>query len=126
MGSQDKPSPRHDGGGMEYAGLWPRLAGLLIDVVLLAIVSWGIANVVYFIGLWAWRGQTLGQLVMNIRVVRTDGSHVDLRTAVLRFLGYIVCFLTLGIGFLIAAFDARKQGLHDRIAETYVVRSPRG
>jgi uncharacterized RDD family membrane protein YckC len=119
MGSQDKLAPRHDGGGMEYAGLWPRLAGLLIDVVLLAIVSWGIANLVYFIGLWAWRGQTLGQLVMNIRVVRTDGSHVDLRTAVLRFLGYIVCFL-------IAAFDARKQGLHDRIAETYVVRSPRG
>ena len=107
----------------EYAGFWIRLAAWLIDVVLLSIISWGIVNVVYFIGLWAWRGQTLGQMVVNVKVVRADGEPVDLRTAVLRFLGYIVCVLTLGIGFLVAAFDDRKQGLHDKIANTYVVPS---
>ena len=108
-------------GEMEYAGFWIRLAAWLIDVVLLSIISWGIVNVAYFIGLWAWRGQTLGQMVANVKVVRTDGKPVDLRTAVLRFLGYIVCVLTLGIGFLLVAFDNRKQGLHDKIAGTYVI-----
>ena len=107
---------------MEYAGFWIRLAAWLIDVILLSIISWGIANVAYFIGLWAWRGQTLGQIVANVKVVRADGKRVDLRTAVLRFLGYIVCVLTLGIGFLMVAFDERKQGLHDKIANTYVIR----
>jgi len=106
---------------MKYAGFWIRLAAWLIDVVLLSIISWGIVNVAYFIGFWAWRGQTLGQMVTNVKVVRTDGKPVDLRTAVLRFLGYIVCVLTLGIGFLLVAFDDRKQGLHDKIAGTYVI-----
>ncbi len=105
-----------------YAGFWIRLAAWVLDVVLLAIVSWGIVNVAYFVAFWAWRGQTLGQLVANVQVVRTDGRKVDLRTAVLRYLGYLVCVLTLGIGFLIIVFDDRKQGLHDKIASTYVVR----
>ena len=106
---------------MEYSGFWIRLVAWLIDVILLSIISWGIVNVAYFIGLWAWRGQTLGQIVANVQVVRIDGKDVDLRTAVLRFVGYIVCVLTLGIGFLMVAFDDRKQGLHDRIAGTYVI-----
>jgi len=108
-------------GEMEYAGFWIRLGAWLIDVILLSIISWGIVNVAYFIGLWAWRGQTLGQMVAHVQVVRTDGKPVDLRTAVLRYLGYIVCVLTLGIGFLMVAFDDRKQGLHDKIANTYVI-----
>lgn len=108
-------------GEMEYAGFWIRLGAWFIDVILLSIVSWGIVNVAYFIGLWVWRGQTLGQMVVNVQVVRTDGKPVDLRTAALRYLGYIVCALTLGIGFLIIAFDDRKQGLHDKIANTYVI-----
>ena len=106
---------------MEYAGFWIRLAGWLIDVVLLSIISWGLVNVVYFIGFWVWRGQTPGQMVTNTKVVRVDGKPVDLRTAVLRFLGYILCILTFGIGFLMIAGDERKQGLHDKIAETYVI-----
>ena len=106
---------------MEYSGFWIRLGAWLIDVILLGIISWGIVNVAYWIGLWAWRGQTLGQMVANVKVVRTDGKPVDLRTAVLRYLGYIVCGLTLVIGFLIIAFDGRKQGLHDKIANTYVI-----
>ena len=112
-GSTPKPT--------EFAGFWVRLVAWLIDVVLLSIVSWGLVNVIYFIGLRAWRSQTLGQIVANVKVVKTDGSPVDLRAAVLRFLGYVLCFLTLGIGFLIVAFDRRKQGLHDKIADTVVI-----
>ena len=119
--SDDRAGTTENRGAMEYSGFWIRLLAWLIDSILLSIVSWGIVNVVYFVGFWAWRGQTLGQLVVNVQVVRTDGKPVDLRTAVLRFLGYIVCALTLGIGFLIIAFDGRKQGLHDKIADTCVI-----
>lgn len=108
-----------------YAGFWIRFLAWFVDVILLSFISWALVNVIYFIGLWTWRGQTLGQIVVNVQVVRTDGTPVDLRTAILRFLGYIVCYLTLGIGFLIIAFDERKQGLHDKIAGTYVIPVPR-
>ena len=121
QGAGDPAGTVEDRGEMEYSGFWIRLVALLIDSILLGIISLGIVSVAYFIGLWAWRGQTLGQIVANVQVVRTDGKPIDLRTAVLRFLGYIVCVLTLGIGFLIVAFDDRKQGLHDKIAETYVI-----
>jgi uncharacterized RDD family membrane protein YckC len=118
------PGPIKNEDDVDYSGFWIRLGAWLIDVILLGIISWGIVNVAYWIGLWAWRGQTLGQMVANVKVVRTDGKPVDLRTAVLRYLGYIVCGLTLGIGFLIIAFDSRKQGLHDKIANTYVIPVP--
>ena len=112
-------------GEMEYAGFWIRFLAFIIDVLLLWIISWGIVDVLYFIGLWAWRGQTLGQVAFDIQVVGTDGRPSDLRIAVLRYLGYWLCALTLGIGFLFIAFNDRKQGLHDWIADTYVVRVPR-
>jgi uncharacterized RDD family membrane protein YckC len=107
---------------MSYAGFWIRLLAFFIDVVLLSFVSWGGMNIIYFIGMWAWKGQTLGQMVVNVKVVGADGQKCDLRAAVLRFLGYLLCGLTLGIGFLIVAFDRRKQGLHDKIADTFVIK----
>ncbi len=107
-----------------YAGFWKRFLAAFIDIVLLSFISWGIANVAYFIGLWAWRGQTLGQMVVRTRVVKTDGTPIDVRTATLRFIGYIICVLTLGIGFIIIARDSKKQGWHDKIAGTYVITSP--
>ena len=110
-------------GEMEFRGFWIRLAAWFIDAILLGIISWGVVNVFYYIGLWTWRGQTLGQMVANNKVIRADGKPVDLRTATLRFLGYLLCYLTLGIGFLMILWDKQKQGLHDKIAKTYVVRA---
>jgi len=104
-----------------YAGFTKRSLAFFIDIFLLSFISWGGANIVYFIGMWVWRGQTLGQMVVNAKVVKTDGKPVDLRVATIRFLGYLLCGLTLGLGFLFIAFDTRKQGLHDKLAETYVI-----
>ena len=104
-----------------YAGFGKRFLAFLIDVVLLSFISWGGANIIYFIGMWAWKGQTLGQMIVNVKVIRIDSKPVDLRTAAIRFIGYILCGLTLGLGFLVIAFDRNKQGLHDKIAETFVV-----
>ena len=110
---------------MEYAGFWVRVGAWFIDLILLGVVALsgvvGLVVVAYFIGLWAWRGQTLGQMAGHIKVVRQDGNPMDLATAVLRFIGYVVCVLTLGIGFLMITWDKQKRGLHDRLAGTYVV-----
>ncbi len=116
------PTPAGTGSGTRYAGFWIRLLSFIIDTILLSPISWGGANLIYRIGMWAWRGQTLGHMIINTKIIRTNGGAVDLRTAVLRYLGYILCYLTLGIGFLVIAFDKNKQGLHDKIAGTYVVR----
>ena len=105
----------------EYAGFMKRFLAFFIDVCLLCFISWGGANIVYFIGMWAWKGQTLGQMIANVKVIRIDSKPVDLRTSAIRFIGYLLCGLTLGLGFLIIAFDKNKQGLHDKLAETYVI-----
>ena len=106
----------------EYASFMMRFLAFFIDIVLLSFISWGGANIVYFIGMWAWKGQTLGQMIVNVKVIRIDGKPVDLRTSAIRFIGYLICGLTLGLGFLIIAFDKNKQGLHDKLAETYVIK----
>jgi len=106
---------------VEYVGFWKRSAAGFIDVVLLSFISWGIANILFFVGFWAWKGQTPGKMLMKQRVVRIDGSPIDLKTSIIRFIGYVVCCISFGIGFITIAFDSKKQGWHDKIAGTYVI-----
>jgi len=75
----------------------------------------------YLADFWAWRGQTPGLMMMGLKVVTVDGSKPRLGRAFLRALGYLMSILTFGIGFLLIASDEHKQGLHDRIANTFVV-----
>jgi uncharacterized RDD family membrane protein YckC len=114
-------NPEPIGKKPEYADFVKRFLAFFIDIVLLSFISWGGANIVYFIGMWAWKGQTLGQMIVNVKVIRIDSKPVDLRTSAIRFIGYLLCGLTLGLGFLVIAFDKNKQGLHDKLAETYVI-----
>lgn len=79
---------------------------------------------IYFIFFWTKKnGQTLGDKLLNIRVVSVDGTPITTGKALLRYLGYIVNGLTLYIGWLWPLWDPCKQGLHDKIAGTYVIRS---
>jgi uncharacterized RDD family membrane protein YckC len=75
----------------------------------------------YFVGLWAWRGQTLGKMAVAIRVLRTDGRPTGVGAALLRLVGYLFSTLLLFAGFLMIAFDRQRRGLHDRLADTIVV-----
>ena len=79
--------------------------------------------VFYYVYLHAMYGQTFGKMAMKIKVVNEDGSPLDYRKAFLRWLGYFLCDLTFYIGYLWAAFDPRKQGLHDKVCKTVVVRT---
>lgn len=77
--------------------------------------------VFYYVYLHGAYGQTFGKMAFRIRVINEDGTPLDFRRAFLRWLGYFLCVLTLYIGYLVAAFDKRKQGLHDRVCRTLVV-----
>lgn len=83
-----------------------------------------VVNIAYFVGFWLKRGQTPGKMLMNIKLVRVDASNLTFGVALLRYLGYIVSGAVLLIGFIWIAFDGQKQGFHDKIAETYVVKIP--
>jgi uncharacterized RDD family membrane protein YckC len=75
---------------------------------------------VFFIG---YCGQTPGKMALRIKVVCTDGSQLTYgRAAKREVLGKFVSSILLGIGYLMVAFDHRKQGLHDKIADTYVIK----
>jgi uncharacterized RDD family membrane protein YckC len=77
----------------------------------------------YYIFFTGYCGQTPGKMVLRIKVVRTDGSPVGYGRAAFRevpakFLSGII----FGIGYLMVAFDEQKRGLHDRLADTYVIK----
>jgi uncharacterized RDD family membrane protein YckC len=68
-------------------------------------------------------GATVGKWATGLRIERQSGEPLGFGHAALRHtLGYLISFFTLGIGFLLAAFDVEGRALHDRIAGTVVVR----
>jgi len=81
-------------------------------------------SVAYFTGFWATTGQTPGDRVMGIVVLR-DGERGTLHVvkALLRFWAMVLSAVPLGAGFLPILTDDRRRGLHDRIAGTVVVRA---
>jgi uncharacterized RDD family membrane protein YckC len=140
---------------VEYVGFWVRVAASLIDTalilavtlpILLAIygrsylagassqgltglvdflVSW-VAPALAAIAFWHYRQATPGKMVFSARVVDAKtGRTLTVPQSIGRYLGYFVSTIPLGLGLLWVAFDARKQGWHDKLAGTVVVRSRR-
>jgi uncharacterized RDD family membrane protein YckC len=74
---------------------------------------------------WAYRGATPGKMALGLRVVRQDGEDVDVSVAALRFVGYMVSGIVLGLGFLWVVCDSNNEGWHDKIAKTRVIHVAR-
>jgi len=71
---------------------------------------------------WKFRNATPGKIAFAAKIVDAGtGKTPSDRQLLMRFLGYFVSVLTLGLGFLWIAIDRRKQGFHDKIANTLVV-----
>ncbi|HCM37364.1 MAG: hypothetical protein UV61_C0016G0014 [Candidatus Gottesmanbacteria bacterium GW2011_GWB1_43_11] len=78
----------------------------------------------YYVLFWTKQsGQTLGNRLLALRVIKEDGSELDVGTSVIRYIGYVLSGVILGLGYLWVIFDSKKQGWHDKIAKTYVVES---
>jgi len=67
-------------------------------------------------------GQTLGKIIFRTRVVRTNGQSLRFSDAVLRASGYYISAIGFGCGFLWALIDEKRQGWHDKIAQTVVIK----
>jgi uncharacterized RDD family membrane protein YckC len=77
------------------------------------------AYVIYFTGKY---GATPGKMACKIEVIRPDGSRLTYGRATGRYFAEILSSLTLGVGYIMVAFDEEKRALHDRVADTRVVR----
>jgi uncharacterized RDD family membrane protein YckC len=66
---------------------------------------------------------TPGKMVIGVKVVRPDGSRVDLGRAFGRYFAKLLSGLILCIGFIMVGFDSQKRGLHDMICDTRVIKS---
>ncbi|NLM22245.1 MAG: RDD family protein [Peptococcaceae bacterium] len=135
---------------LRAAGFWTRFVAFLFDLLIIGMSSriffhlvWpsgldttalksfilvnalfpGIWGSLYFVLMTKYGGQTLGKMIMGIRVVSKDGSPLNWTTTILReVVGRILAQL-LGtyLGYLVCAFHPRKQGLTDIVGDTYVV-----
>jgi uncharacterized RDD family membrane protein YckC len=135
------------------AGFWIRFGASVIDTAILLTTQlalrlaswlvWGggigglplfeatlnafmlVLSTAYFVVLHALFGQTAGKMAAGIRVVELHGRPLSLGTAFLRWLGYLLSALTLGLGFVIAGVRRDKRALHDFVASTRVIRLAR-
>jgi uncharacterized RDD family membrane protein YckC len=135
-------------GQVELAGLGSRLLAQVIDLFWLlplsfvlgtvaSIVNGGemslggemMANLIgalIVLSFWVERQGTPGKMVLGLRIVDAEtGGVPTFGRFVLRYIGYLVSALPLGLGYLWAIWDRRRQGWHDKMGGTLVVRDLR-
>ncbi len=92
------------------------LAGTVIQLLL------GAAAIILF---WVYRSTTPGKMIVSAIIVDAETlGRPSSGQLIGRYFGYYVSILALGLGFVWIAFDERKQGWHDKLAGTVVVRKP--
>jgi uncharacterized RDD family membrane protein YckC len=123
---------------MTYGGFWIRVLAYIIDAILIGIVV-GILtfttedaarNTVSTIVGWLYfafmessaRQATFGKSLLNLQVTDEQGQRISFLRATGRHFAKILSAIILLIGFIMVAFDSRKQGLHDKIASRLVVQ----
>ncbi len=101
---------------------WRFVKGTANDVGL----TFGWIGVYFTLFLAWWNGYTPGKWLMGIRVLRLNGQRMSLWPAFERFGGYAASVATGLIGFAQIYWDPNRQGMHDRIAQTVVIRERSG
>ena len=83
-----------------------------------------ISHAIYYIGFMVFVGATPGKLALRMRIVMIDGSRPERDVLILRYLVFLVGFLS-GVGTLVNAAliitDPERRSVHDRIAKTRVI-----
>ncbi|ARS36211.1 RDD family protein [Pontibacter actiniarum] len=137
---------------LAYASFWTRLAAFFIDALIMSLVMAVVLSVLglplapelddienrlkmngisAFIGWLYYAGfessakqATLGKQMLGIFVTDSDGYRISFARASGRYFGKMLSGLILLIGYLMAAFTARRQALHDKLANTLVLQHP--
>lgn len=125
-----------------YAGFWRRVGAAFIDSFIFSILFGmlfgadfinaplftlegavrAIFTLMLTVGLWVTFLGTPGKLLLGCQVVDANTFKVmTVKQAIIRFVSYLASMLPLMMGFLWVARDSRKQGFHDKIANTVVL-----
>ncbi len=134
----------------EYVGFWLRFVAFFIDNLLVGVVLvifgfsyvgmnafnseqqqpglWLLVQfvlpIVFFILFWVYRNATPGKMMLSTEIVDANtGKAPSKGQYVVRYIGYYISSIVLGLGFIWIAFDSKKQGWHDKMAGTVVVRA---
>lgn len=124
---------------LRRVGFWKRFFAAFLDWVFLAIPMIFFAAfhilfppflilvpIIYFVGMWTWKGTSVGKICLGLKIVRTDGTPIDFPVALVRSLAAFFSFIVVFLGFFWAGWDKEKQSWHDKIAGTVVVQVPKG
>ena len=144
-----------DANELEYVGFWARFLASIIDSILIAIMLVPFGRFVYdghemmygygvwmsaynnfwtstvlpavvIIAFWVAKSATPGKMMIGARIVDAKtGNPPSLSQHIIRYLGYYISMIPAFLGFIWVAFDAKKQGWHDKLAGTVVVRPKR-
>jgi len=134
---------------IKYAGFWIRWVAMAVDGIVLGTVFFLLSlligfsgseliknevfvyslNFMSFIITWIYysvmtyyKGATLGKMLVGIEVRSENLGRLSLGKIILReTIGKIISYTILFIGYIMVAFTKKKQGLHDKIANTVVV-----
>ncbi|CAM3518458.1 RDD family protein [Parendozoicomonas haliclonae] len=135
---------------VEFAGFWIRLAATLIDTVIILVITLPLMYVIYgdayfeqgllyygyadllisylfpiiaTVVLWMRLSATPGKMVFHLKVVdERSYNKPGLGQSLVRYLGYFISAIPMGIGFLRVGWHKKKQGLHDTLARTLVIK----
>ena len=94
-----------------------RISSILIFIW----IFYAAMTIAYFTYFHGTTGRTPGKMLLGLQVLSADGTPISFGIAFLRTVGYLVSGALFNIGFIWAAFDKRKQGWHDKIADTVVI-----
>ncbi len=122
-----------------YAGFWERAGAAILDALIMWVPNLALQS---FVGLlpsivfniiinWLYYAlqesgaaqATLGKRALGLRVTGMDGERISFGQATARHFAKILSALIFFIGYLMMIWDERKQCLHDRLANTLVVKS---
>ena len=135
----------------EYAGFWIRTGAAIIDTILILIITLPILTAIYgtdywasesfvqgfwdvlfnyilpaivVIIFWVYKSATPGKMATKLTIVDAKtGGTPSTGQFIGRYLGYYVSMLPLFLGIIWVGIDKRKQGWHDKLAGTVVIRS---
>ncbi len=124
---------------LEYVGFWARVWAAVIDTLLVMLictplVAWyyGPADIVInwvlpaiaIVIFWMYRQATPGKMAIGARIVDAEtGGKPTTGQFIGRYFGYYVSTIPFLLGLIWVGLDPRKQGWHDKLAGTVVVRS---
>ncbi|WP_158238363.1 MULTISPECIES: RDD family protein [Luteimonas] len=99
-----------------------QFGGAVFGLMAAVYLGYPVISGLYYVSMESSARQaTLGKLAVGIKVAALDGSRLSRGHALGRWASHLLNYLTLYIGYLVALFTRRKQGLHDLVASTYVV-----